>query len=534
MFGSGFGAESEARDAQRHSTGRRHGPREMTNELGQPNTATDNTVLAQKAFENRRAVQQQNMEKAPSFMEQMYSNDASRNGGGGGGRQASQQPPGAAKKNNNQGRDHLNLFSWDEHSSGGNKELGVAPRRGVVERSEAELRSLRQKDDAVKRDGDARKFEKNKDGNFLRFSENSPQPTRKPLSPQNKAAPFAVDYPQCDVPDKDANHRPLRRRPPPQKDVESSEFDGFPGMGRQSREKNAEHLERRGQESNIFPPSMTPSSAGASDAELIQRVHQQRTKPEVGVATQASQVPRNLGPYTTSNGSYGVNKTPGGRVVSEAGLGAGGPEAYPPGLISPQSYGYGYGYGSGQETPQSVPKGYSYSGQTTPQHMMMGGGGGAGGYGGPQQSPQMQRGGAEGAYQPPRLAPGARPAPCGGTDDDCACCPHPQKRAPPSESSTPRFIREHDEYGADAGDEEAELYAYEQQLRARLMRAREADAGGAEPVSYEFSASKGFVETPREGAARWMDESPAVTPSAVGDMYSSSAGAGDRRVRFNM
>lgn len=478
MFGMGFGSESEARDAQRHGTGRRHGARELNSDQGM-SSAAEKTMMAQRAHDTHRAEQALNMQKAPSFMEQMYMGES---------RKKTEKGPVAQKHVD--GREKLNVFAWE--STPKNQDV---PHRGrVIERSEAELRSLKRSDAASRRDGDAQKFTTNQDGNFLRFSDNPKAPMRKPLGKQNNPAPYAVDYPQSNVPEKDANARPMRRRAPEQPAPAGPEFEGFPGMGKSSPQKNIDHIERCNQESNIFPPSVsgmeTPMSHNHMEAELIQRMHQQRKQADVGTATTSpQQQQRNMGPYTTSNGSYGVDRLPKG----------GSPQSsFSPSLQS--------------MTPQAM----------TPQAMSPKGQQQRGGMSEMQQLIQQQ-------YQPPALAPNAGRVVHG---QGCECCPpqQPKQQYPPlypeSESSTPRYLRDHNEYGDAATDDERELYEYEQQLRMRLMKARqEQDRGDA--VAYDYSQEKGFVETPREeGAPRWLDDG-SVTPS-------EAISQGDRRVRFNM
>lgn len=368
MFGSGFGAESEARDAQKHITGRRHGPRDMTNVAGVPNSAADKTMEAQRAFQTHRAAQQRHMETGPSFLDQMFDSRADRqqkanptmflkscgalpgqdsrvdsggmssfsspatvNGSGGGV---------GTRRSGPQGREPLNIFSWnDEYQQKGLRE------KLMMER-DSEMRALcppevvGAKDlGSLRRDGDAKKFERSTDNHFLNFGEDKSTalPGRKPLGTANPAPPFAVNYEQREVKSDPSVHHPCRRRPGPAMgaDAGAPSFEGFPGLGganggiassyaspttlsapsspySSASKVPHPHVTVPRPISNVFLPELANSGEGSplapqsSTSTEIQRLHQLRTKAEVGIPCPSSTaIHRHLGPYSTSNASYG-------------------------------------------------------------------------------------------------------------------------------------------------------------------------------------------------------------------------------------
>lgn len=438
------------RDSQRHATGRRHGAREMTSDSGQPLVSNDVTVMAQNAYQSKRDRQEKNMQSGPSFMDQMYKGDEGRN---------SKQVTGAGRGTANK-PDSLNVFSWDM-GKGGQRQRDGEQLQGPIGRSDAEAR----------RTGESKKFEDNKNGNFLKFSENPSKPARQPISPQNQCAPYATNY---EANPKAEAMRGGRRQPPANGGKAGPEIDGFPGMGQNSRHKPFQHIPRKNVESNVF----LPEPPGMAEERFAPPQQQQRAPPNNGgglAGMMGMPPPPRGGAYTTSNGTYGV------------------------------------------ETPSEA------------------------------SSPS-------GAYQPPDLSnypPRMAPPQHAGQPPSAYANPNQgYYREEPSESSTPRYLRDERDYEAD----DRELYEYEEQLRMRLQQARGGAGGGCEgagccqqrgnATAYDYSTEDGFSETPREelekrrlyqlqqeggGAARWIDDESAVTPSSV-----TPQATADRRVRFDM
>lgn len=638
MFGPGFGAESEARDAHRHITGRRHGPREMTNDSGLPYAATDNTVQAQQVFQTHRAAQQRHMETSPSFLDQMFESRGERQqkttsgvlhhasgvlpgsdyrGGAAGGMVSSTSSPQVAVKGGGAGgagavyhgyppgKEPLNIFSWnDEYQQKGLRDKLITDRN-------AEMRTLcpggavvAQDYSTIRRDDDARKFERSTDNHFLSFGEDKRKAPvgLHPMGAGSKSPPFAVNYEQRDVPADPAVHHPSRRRAGPPVSSESSAlpFEGFPGLGGANGGVASNYASPASfptaTSSSMYPfspkvpsspvavprpisnvflsdlpggPETLASAPRSATSTEIQRQHQLRTKAEVGIPCPSTTgLHRHLGPYSTSNASYGVEgsgkrtkrypppkgSSYAGEPLNYASIGGEVPSsqvgkmASEAGQVSGMAY---HDYGSGYLPSSSMdtqggggygltPSQTSYYPATQQPYSSPGSSYPSSGY--PSTTPTTLSAGAMGGAAAGTTGTGAY----GGIT--------PARHDYYSVSEAGYGI------GKDAGmgsaqvsphaipsnvpstypSSEVELAEYEQELRRSLPQrqqvmtggeASEADmAGGAgtgytwnlperlEPTAYEYSPEKGFMETPREVS---------VTPGGVGGGYAVSNRGGN-------
>lgn len=480
MFGRDFGVESETRDSTHHATGRRHGAREMTNESGIPLSAADNTVLARDEFNRKRALDESNIANAPSFMQSMGEKSAAAS------EHASHPAPPVSRT---AGKDTLNLFSWE-----GPIEKKPHRRSSGVEKSEAEINSLRPVHDSVHRNMDAQKFEQHKDTSFLHFSENQPRPGRRTLSPQNTQPPFAMDQPVApnQVPGAGPAPPHMRRQFPGSSGAtpasqQPSSIDGFPGLGGANAFKNPSPALNKKPISSVFNLPIDPVQSD-TEAAQIQRMHQSRTKAEVGTATVGRAAPRHMGGYTTSNGSYGVVQTSAGRVIPKEVL-TGGSAPWSTQPQAPSAYRGTGGESGAAEGGVTGNMSRDYERESLHEHPL-----GEVGYG-------------HRDYAPSHLS--NNPVPQG----------IPSTAPEARESTLPEFLQEQTRGGANSlqalQEHDRELEAYEQLLRERLRQARRKEEGmnhmggsqdRGEGVSYDYSPANGFVETPRDGGAPWIDE----------------------------
>lgn len=572
MFGGNFGAESDARDATQHNKGRRHGPRDMNQDGGVANTAMDNTMEAKRAFESRREVQQRHIETGPSFLDSMFANRSERDrpANSGVSLHSSGTLPGGALASSSQsslnasgvterfprgsqnGKEPLNVFKWND----GYQQKGL--REKLMMERDSELRSLCPPESPhgpnfgdLRRDDDAKKFERSTENHFLNFEEGKKQahPGRKPLASGNVTTPFAVNYEQREVQTDREMHSPSRRRQEPVRaNTGGPSFEGFPGLGgvnsgvASSVAPPSTYSEASSPSHSSFPVQPPPQSAvprpisnvflpnlqNGNDALLlapqsgtstdIQRRHQLRTRAEVGFSTPSSTtMQRYLGPYSTSNATYGVKDDEprsinfphpkSGGIPGEA-MNVGGMGGIPPHMSNmaggggagraPASYGDygGYPPSVGSVASSLPPSQLAYP-QAPPSHASYApssyaSGGSVAGQGMPSSLRQDVYGLDDANHANPKGgALGSAPIPSYGA------------------TNAPSNFASHD----------FEMEEYEQDLRRRLQERRqqtggeigdESMTGGAgagygwnpqdrlEPTAYDYNPDKGFVETPRD------------------------------------
>lgn len=239
--GGSFGHESEARDAQKRPTGRRHRPVDMAEQMASiasPNR--DGVATGEVLPGNRRAIQQNRMSSGPSFMDHMYENSA-----------ASRQAPPAMRRGHPSQSDKLNVFSWEQNGPAetGGRHRGEPRDAGLLNgtpRDTAE--DIRQRE--------SKKFESHGDSHFLRFSDASTTPQtagkKGPLKASGKEEATFMDGLL-----RDEEQRRSKRRAPENSGAQlGPSVEGFPGMGKGTACKRFPHLQRKVVESNVFPPAI--------------------------------------------------------------------------------------------------------------------------------------------------------------------------------------------------------------------------------------------------------------------------------------
>lgn len=571
MFGGNFGAESAARDATQHSKGRRHGPLDMNHDTGVSKVAMDNTIEAQRAFQSHRAVQQRHIETGPSFLDSMFANRSERerqaNPGAslrasgtlsGDALTSSQTSPNASgaggglPRGSQKGKEPLNLFKWnDEYQQKGLRE------KLMMER-DSELRSLCPPESPygpnfgdLRRDDDAKKFERSTDNHFLNFDDGKMQGNigRKSLAPGNANTPFAVNYEQREgLADREIQSPSRRRQGPVKTNTCGTSFEGFPGLGganggiasnyappsTYSAASSPSHSSSPTQPlphravprpiSNVFLPDipngseallLAPQSGTSTE---IQRRHQLRTRAEVGFPCPSSTtMQRHLGPYSTSNASYGVNDdermsrsfsySKAGGIPGEA-MNVGGMGGVPPHVPHiaggggagrvPASYGDYGGYPpSVGSTASSLPPSQLAYQQAPPSYASY------------PPSSYASGGSVPGRATPSSLRRDLYSLGDGSNANPKAGALGSAQMPPYSATTAPIGLP----------PQELEMEEYEQDLRRRLQERRQQTGGeigeedmtggaGAgygwnpqdrlEPTAYDYSPDKGFMETPRE------------------------------------
>lgn len=280
MFGGAFGRESEQRDANRHPTGRRHQPLEMTNDQGSSQPEPRYNAIAREQHEARRCAQERSAAEGPSFLDRMSRS-----------KDANAQPVSGKGASACRREDQLNLFAWEAGSRRGGvdgahhhtasaaaRADGVMHgRRKVDNREESDLREIYPVANAAQlRDGESRKFETSKESNFLNFNRNprsrlgkvtmgsknfkgvvrgssSPNDTNAPRGLMDKLIGGQPEQPEH------VRRSRMARTPVATRKGSGPEFQGFPGMGALNREtKGYQHLTRKNVPSNVFPERAEP------------------------------------------------------------------------------------------------------------------------------------------------------------------------------------------------------------------------------------------------------------------------------------
>lgn len=271
MFAN-LGVQSEHRDANKHPTGRRHAPREMTSETGVPNFGT------QEANEGRCASAQAHEEMVrranvgPSFMDRIFDKENKRtalpHGTG------VNRPAGAPK-------DHLNVFSWHIHGTEGGNGASPAPGWQATGAGVAAPASSQPAvaDAEMLRYAEARKFEANTKGHFLAFSEDKKsQPVKHTGKKTNNGvvrqrevqAPFATEEvtPSSNNGNigSTAQHRRGKKVAPAAGPGDGNEVQGFKGMGGQCNTKHTGRKVGKVEPSQVFLPFHKDETAAEQSA----------------------------------------------------------------------------------------------------------------------------------------------------------------------------------------------------------------------------------------------------------------------------
>lgn len=261
MFFAGgtFGHESEVRDANRHPTGRRHQPRDMTVNTGGNNAAVGGAGATANGGPERHANDQKQMSSGPSFMDRMFVHDAS-----------ASSPAHVARRHKSGPRDSLNVFSWQETVPAQKSpamQAGDGPRaaRNVDNAAAAAVPTVEDR-----RAQESKKFEAHSESTFLKFSDtpSAGQPVGAGKSTQRVLAQAPRESGMMDELMRDQHERPHGKRihaaqqaTGRQKRVSAAEdggVAGFPGMGQRSTPRAVPHLNRKQVESHVFPPSLPP------------------------------------------------------------------------------------------------------------------------------------------------------------------------------------------------------------------------------------------------------------------------------------
>ncbi|KPA85414.1 hypothetical protein ABB37_01723 [Leptomonas pyrrhocoris] len=253
MFFAGgtFGHESEAREANKRQTGRRHQPQDMAL------SPTGNVPAGPVASEDtsRHMNDQKQMSAGPSFMDRMYAHDAS----------AGQQPH-AARRQKAGPRDNLNIFSWQEADKAqvSPQQAGRGPREA---RSTDATMAVPTAED--RRAQESKKFETHSASTFLKFSDTpvkgqqapTPNATRRASGSAQQGGGMMGEL-MRDQPQRPHGKRIQAEQQRTAKQTgaggEVSGVAGFPGMGQNSAPRPGPQSNRKQAPSNVFPPSLPP------------------------------------------------------------------------------------------------------------------------------------------------------------------------------------------------------------------------------------------------------------------------------------
>ncbi|KAK7200959.1 hypothetical protein NESM_000155200 [Novymonas esmeraldas] len=278
MFFAGgtFGHESEARDANRRPTGRRHQARDMA-EVQATVDAARGAPATSVAEEARHTTAQRQMATGPSFLDRMYDHNSTIVESAQPTRRRGSAPP-----------DHLNIFSWQEVSptaaasgvrqpaAGTGAPRAARPVNPTTVAATAEDRRAQE----------SKKFEAHQESAFLRFSD-APKATPAGGAAGQRGARYGAAPPpppppppshteggmmgnlMRDQPEKARGRRGQAPVVAPGKRRSGAEAEmgvaGFPGMGQRSAPRGVPHLTRKPVQSNVFPPT---TSEWAERAEL--------------------------------------------------------------------------------------------------------------------------------------------------------------------------------------------------------------------------------------------------------------------------
>ncbi|KAG5500432.1 hypothetical protein JKF63_03525 [Porcisia hertigi] len=296
MFFSGgtFGSASEARDANKRPSGRRHQPRDMAEV--QANIDADTGILKTSAEGARRSAAQKNMASGPSFLDRMFEHSAT-----------IVESSNPTRRRGSAPADHLNIFSWQNNppaSRGpgqGHAPALSEPRAGRPVVATAALPTAEDR-----RAVESKKFESNRDGVFLRFTDD-PKTKGKADARDGGARPGAEPgKPVTSFPTggdmggslmrgeslKVCGRRGKAAAPASNKRgmEEGSGVAGFPGMGERSAPRAVPRLTRKPVESNVFPQAVSERAQQGSFSED----HSARLPPPPTPAPKAESVPSYL------------------------------------------------------------------------------------------------------------------------------------------------------------------------------------------------------------------------------------------------
>ncbi|KAG5475014.1 hypothetical protein CUR178_04464 [Leishmania enriettii] len=298
--GGSFGVESEARDANRRPTGRRHQARDMA----QVQAAIDanNSVAKAPAEGPRHAAAQKQMSTGPSFLDRMYENNS-----------AVVESSRPTRRHATAPADHLNIFSWQ-----GAAPASRPPEQGL-QASTCGSRASRPANVMAtaptaeeRRAVESKKFEAHHDSAFLRFSDDPKGPHAAEAGNRGARAGDTKGKPVLSAPSesgmigslmREQPHKPRGRRGQPSAPTgnqlsapEESGVAGFPGMGQRSIPRAVPHVARRPVPNNIFPAAI-PKSAQRTDSGAG---HDPREPPARALASKPKCVP----PYYIDEDDY--------------------------------------------------------------------------------------------------------------------------------------------------------------------------------------------------------------------------------------
>ncbi|KAG5474345.1 hypothetical protein LSCM1_03125 [Leishmania martiniquensis] len=266
MFFAGgtFGSESEARDANRRPTGRRHQARDMA----EVQAAIDaNHGVAKATAEGfRHAAAQKQMSAGPSFLDRMYEQNS-----------AVVEASRRTRRHASAPTDHLNIFSWQDSAPATRapeQSLHVAANGPRASRPVNVNAAAPTAED--RRAEESKKFEAHLNSAFLRFSDD-PKGQRA-VNAGNCGAHTGdvTGKPVVSAPSENGMmgslmrehpHKPRGRRGQPPATTgnrlsapEESGVAGFPGMGQRSIARAVPHLTRKPVQSNVSAAAI-PQSA---------------------------------------------------------------------------------------------------------------------------------------------------------------------------------------------------------------------------------------------------------------------------------
>ncbi|KPI84899.1 hypothetical protein ABL78_6054 [Leptomonas seymouri] len=256
MFFAGgtFGHESEAREANRRPTGRRHQPCDMA-ELQTASAGSAAAGPGGAAVKNgvdRHVSDQKQMSSGPSFMDRMYEHDASATG-----------PAHATRRHKSGPSDCLNVFSWKETDRSAKPPQAAAGRGPRAAREINATMGVPTAED--RRVQESKKFEAHSDSTFLKFSD-SPAQVQSALAANTKRRAPAPEQSDngvmgCLMRDQpqqpQGKHVQAGRRVAAGRRGEGAEdpgVAGFPGMGQRGPPRPVPQAKRAQAQPNSSPP----------------------------------------------------------------------------------------------------------------------------------------------------------------------------------------------------------------------------------------------------------------------------------------
>ncbi|CBZ28474.1 conserved hypothetical protein [Leishmania mexicana MHOM/GT/2001/U1103] len=259
MFFAGgtFGVESEARDANKRPSGRRHQARDMA-EL-QATVDASQGVQPVPAEGTRCAAAQRQMATGPSFLDRMYEHNS-----------AVVESAHPAGRRVSAPTDHLNIFSWDDTAPASRPPIQSRQVAASGSRATQPVNTTGPVPTVEdRRAAEARKFETSSESAFLRFTDAPKAQPRAEAGNRDARTGAVSGKPATSLPPcGDMMGNLMREQPPKPRGrrgpavtptsnrssvPEESGVAGFPGMGQRSIPRGPPHLTRKPAQSNVFP-----------------------------------------------------------------------------------------------------------------------------------------------------------------------------------------------------------------------------------------------------------------------------------------